>query len=279
MKYIVTHLSPDLDAVTACWLIKRFLPGWKQALIKFIPAGQTLNHQPPDDLSNIIHVDTGLGRFDHHQTSDLNLSATKLVFLYLKKNHYLNHKIETPLERLVDLVTFIDHFQEVFLPQPEADIYDLGLHQIIEGLKNYQDDNQLIITVFPLLDAVFLILKNKIRAEEEIKNGLVLKIKWGKALILETKNEEAVKLALKMGYSLVIRQDPEKKYLRIKTPPKKNYNLTLLYQELKKKDPQASWFLHISNHMLLNGSSKNPHLKPTKLSLSEVIKIIKKILA
>ena len=43
MKIIVTHAAPDLDAVTSVWLIKRFLQGWNEAEVRFVPAGQRLN--------------------------------------------------------------------------------------------------------------------------------------------------------------------------------------------------------------------------------------------
>ena len=54
-------------------------------------------------------------------------------------------------------------------------------------------------------------------------------------------------------------------------------DLTALYEDVKKQDPDATWFLHASKHMLLNGSAKNPDMKPTKLTLSEVIETVKKI--
>ena len=42
MKIIVTHASPDWDAITSIWLLKRFLPGWNTAEIRFVPAGERL---------------------------------------------------------------------------------------------------------------------------------------------------------------------------------------------------------------------------------------------
>jgi len=92
MKLIVTHFSPDLDALTSCWLIKRFLPGWKKAEIKFVAAGSTFNNQPPDLDKNIIHVDTGMGKFDHHQTSNYTCAAKK-VFLFLKNEGFIERNI------------------------------------------------------------------------------------------------------------------------------------------------------------------------------------------
>ena len=40
MKIIVTHMRPDLDAVGSVWAIKRFLPGWEEAIVRFVPAGE-----------------------------------------------------------------------------------------------------------------------------------------------------------------------------------------------------------------------------------------------
>ena len=44
MKVVVTHSSPDLDAITSVWLIKRFLPGWEDANIQFVPAGERIGN-------------------------------------------------------------------------------------------------------------------------------------------------------------------------------------------------------------------------------------------
>jgi hypothetical protein len=59
------------------------MPGWKSAEFKFVQAGETLDNLPPDNNPEIIHVDTGFGKFDHHQT-DKETCASKLVFEYLE---------------------------------------------------------------------------------------------------------------------------------------------------------------------------------------------------
>jgi hypothetical protein len=85
-----------------------------------------------------------------------------------------------------------------------------------------------------------------------------------------------------MGYELVVRKDPRKGYVRIKALPNKDkqdkgIDLTLAYEKLRKMDPDATWFLHINKKMLLNGTPKNPKMKPTKLSLSDIIEALKNI--
>lgn len=277
MKTLVTHQSVDLDAVTACWLIKTFLPDWDDAELKYVPAGLTLDNIPPDSKPSIIHVDTGLGKFDHHQTDDYT-SASKRVLEYLIKEGHIRAKYQKALEKLITIVNDSDHFGEVYYPEASSDRYDFLLSQIIEGLKApLHDDKKITELGFILLDAVFQILKNKVKAEETIKKGFVFHSKWGKSLAIESKNEEALKLALKSGFKLVVKKDPDRGNARIKTLPDTKLDLTPLYNQIKKIDKKGTWFLHVSKNMLLNSSAKNPNFVPTSLTLQRLIEIIKKL--
>ena len=85
-----------------------------------MPSGTTLNNQSPDSDKNIIHVDTGLGKFDHHQTNDYT-SATKLVYKYLINRDLIEEKEIKALEKIVEYVNSTDHFAEVFYPDPADD--------------------------------------------------------------------------------------------------------------------------------------------------------------
>jgi hypothetical protein len=73
---------------------------------------------------------------------------------------------------------------------------------------------------------------------------------------------------------VAVRKDPKKGYLRIKALPREEIDLEPVYDELKSQEPDATWFLHASHHMVLNGSSKNPDMRPTKKTLKEIIKVI-----
>ena len=277
MKTIVTHLSPDLDAIASVWLIKKYLPNWNDAEVKFVPSGTTLDNQSPDSDKDVIHVDTGLGKFDHHQTNDYT-SATKLVYKYLMGRDYIDEKEIKPLEKIIEYVNSTDHFAEVFYSDPEADRYDFMIRQLVDGLKVInRDEAKLMEIIFLLLESALIVFKNKVNAEEEINRGFVFKSYLGRSLALESKNEEAVKLALKKGFTLVIRRHPEVGFTRIKTIPEKKYNLRPIYEKILEVDKKGSWFFHISGHMLLNGSSGNPKLIPTTLSINKIIEIVKAI--
>lgn len=309
MFTIVTHHAPDLDAITSVWLIKRFLPNWQNANVAFVPAGKTLNEMIVDSDPHIWHVDTGFGRLDHHQT-DADTCAAKLVYEYIKgeinrgadsrrslsrlSRDGNNNKRgdgfwtsqndegrwqDEALVRIVDVVNFYDHFGEAKLPDATADYHVFDAVSIIDGFKFmlHEDDGRMVDTGFILLDSIYKMTQEKVWAEEIIdQDGIKFESRWGKAIAFETLNDAVLKVSQKMGYLVAVRKDPKKGYVRIKGMPGSNVDFTKAYEVLKKKDPQATWFLHASKKILLNGTTKNPDMRPTKLSLNEIIEVLKK---
>lgn len=301
MKIIVTHTSPDWDAITSVWLLKKYLSGWQDAKVEYVPAGNRLSGQPDKSETKykdenpiekrgedeIIHVDTGLLPLDHHQIQDVNVSAASLVWDYVREqiSHagHLTAEHEEAVSRVVKIVVDTDHFKEVFWPDAAADRYEFTHLGILDGLKLIKPgkDEEYMTFGILVLNALTAQFENRIWAEREIEKGIAFETRYGKALGFETINDTVLKLAQKMGYVVVIRKDPRKGYVRIKTLPAnekgKGADLTLAYEQLRKIDPDATWFLHISKKMLLNGSPKNPKMRPTKLSLKEIIKVVEKI--
>jgi hypothetical protein len=345
MKIIVTHNSPDMDAITSVWLIKRFLPGWENAEVRFVQAGERIQRlvnqrlasgSKPQKLNakryalnaietigddEVIHVDTGLGPLDHHQTASDKVCAASLTWDFVRRRKTENRgqrsedgrqktkkekDREEAIERIVKVVVDVDHFKEVFWEDATADYHELSLGSILDGLKLQKpnQDEYYIEFVMMCLDAVLHEFENKIWAEEEIaKNGIKFDTRFGKGIGFETINDSVIKLAQKMGYVIVVRKDPRKGYVRVKAKPSRkrlvsqrlassskpqklnakryalnaNIDLTLAYERLKKMDPTATWFLHVGKKMLLNGSAKNPKMRPTRLGLEEIIGVLKEI--
>lgn len=271
MKTIVTHIGPDLDAISSVWLVKSHFPDWEEAMIAFVPAGKTLDNAPPDENPEIIHVDTGFGKFDHHQ-SDADTCAAQLVYQAIKQSK----GADLALARMTTVINDLDHFREVFYPNPTGDFWDFSLVTQIDGWRLLYSDNPIKIVSLGMdaLDGIYKSFQNKIWAEKELKEKSVhFDSPWGKAFGIETTNDEVVHLGQKRGFTLVIRRDPKKGYVRIKSLPKDDIDLTAAYNTLKQKDPAATWFLHASRHMILNGSAKNPDMKPTTLTLDELIRV------
>ena len=170
MKIIVTHSLPDIDAISSAWILKRFLPGWDEAEIKFVPAGNRYKDKkavPDSDFENtiemygedeVIHVDTGMGPLDHHQTPDENVcGATRALDFALihNKKELKDEKLEA-VRRIVGVVVDIDHFKELYRPDPLAYYHDFSLVNILDGLKLQKPDSDQFYTdfIFQALDAL-----------------------------------------------------------------------------------------------------------------------------
>lgn len=294
MKTIVTHHYPDVDAITSVWLIKTFFIGWEEADIVFVPAGQTLNGAGADSDDEVVHVDTGMGKFDHHQ-SDAHTCAARLVFEHLRTERgesvpaaphdFIDHQNahhwhEEALDRLTQVVVDIDHFGQVYWPEPPRDIYDFSFEGMIDGLKlitlGRNGDREVAEFGMKALDGIYHTLINKVWAESELKTkGVEFTFQRKKGVGIESVNDDTMPIAQKKGYALTIRKDPHKGYVRIKAHPGSGIDLALLYEALKQKDSEATWFLHASHKMLLNGSTKNPTMRSSTLSLSDIIDIVK----
>lgn len=305
MHIIVTHASPDWDAIGSVWILKRFLPGWENAKVEFVPAGnrsprvarkeKEANEQVvvESDDTKIIHVDTGLTPLDHHQIYDITVCSVTRSWDYAVKENSNLHATTSDtkredkiaaMERIVNYLTPLDHFQEVFWPEAQSDMHEFSLYGILEGMKGLHpdDDDFFVAWGMEILDAMLKRFESRIWAEKEIAKGKEFATKWGKAIAIETINDSVIKLAQKMGYVVVVRRDPRKGYVRIKAMPYKegvtpDINLSLVHSQLEKMDPSATWFLHVSKKMLLNGTPKNPKMIPTRLSLDEIVKVLEKI--
>jgi hypothetical protein len=149
----------------------------------------------------------------------------------------------------------------------------------VDGWRLIFADNPMKIVELGMqaLDGIYKTFQNKVWAEKELKKkGVEFRTKWGRGIGVETINDETVHLAQKMGYAVAVRKDPKKGYLRIKSLPKDEIDLTPVYNTLKAGESDATWFLHASRHMVLNGSSKNPDMRPTKKSLQQIIDVLRK---
>lgn len=276
-KIIVTHTSPDLDGIPAIWLLKKFHPDFKGANVAFVPAGSTYNNEPVDSNPEVVHVDTGMGRFDHHQNSDFTCGA-QLVYESLIREGYIDEKDEALL-RMVKILTEIDHGYDTYKwNERENDRYDFMLHNVLSGWKMNEPgrDGKYVEKVIDAIEAVYKVLQSKVIAEGEIKGGEHFETRWGKSVAVYSTNGSILDTAIREGYAVAVTKDPKKGNVRITGSNAFNVDLTDTYEELKKRDPEASWFLHASNVLLRNGSSRNPTMKATKLDLSEVIEVLRK---
>lgn len=287
-RLLVTHHAPDLDAIGAVWILKRFdAQHYADAKVAFVNPGEQMSYEAAQELGfqmhEITHVDTGLGEFDHHQPDrgQQYLSASLLVYQHVCQVHPdLAH--DDTLKTLVDHITDSDHFGEVHWPEAEHYRYCFMIENLIRGMEftdPHNDDSQLHFGM-QCLDTAYAALEQHLKAAEIVAQAqLSFKIKAGQCLALETRNDDTVKLAQKMGYTLVIRKSPEDGSLRIKARPDAAITLKALAEEIQKIDTKGSWYYHPSGKMLINGSSKHRNQKPSQLSLQTVVELVKQLYA
>jgi hypothetical protein len=291
-QLIVTHHAPDLDAIGATWILKRFdAKKYTNAKLAFVNPGSTISMDEATELGfelhNVTHVDTGLGRFDHHQPDkgSQRLSATMLVHQYVTANDP-NLEHDEALETITEFVTEIDHFEEIYWPEAGSSRYAFMIHELIRGIEfsdPHNDESQMQFGL-QCLDSAYATLTQQIKAKEIIsEKGQEFTIdrdnKKVKCLALLTRNDDTLKIAQKQGFDLVIRKDTKLGNIRIKVRPDSDIILKPLYDIIKIKDPKATWFYHPGGKMLLNGSRKKKDQKPSELSIDEVIKIAREALS
>ena len=294
-KLIVTHHAPDLDAVTSVWLLKRFDgQDYATAKIAFVDPGDKISLEECEQnfncqLHEVTHVDTGMGKFDHHQPekADRQTCAATLVFDHLVSK-YPDLADDIALKKIIAHVLVVDHFGEVYWAESGEDRAVFTIHSLIRGHEftdPHNDDSQLHFGM-EALDYAYAAMKQRVKAEEIIKEkGQEFEITAGKCLALSTRNDDTLKLAQLKGYALVLRKDSEGGHVRIKVrPDAKNadgseFNLDALDKKIKALDSRATWFYHASGKMLLNGSIKHRHQIASSLSLQQIIDLIKELYA
>lgn len=280
ISLIVTHINPDLDAVTSVWLLKRFDPqNFDSASLYFVPAGQRIAAEVLSDKNltaqQVVHVDTGLGKFDHHteRLAQQKVCAASLVLDYLIER-FPDKSKDQALRRLVDFVVDIDHFGEFYWPEPNADRYLFNLVEILHHLKTIgESDADVVYFGSKALDSIYAAFGSRIAAEAELKSGQEFQTAWGSGIGLSTQNDEVIKFAQKAGYKVVVRKDPEVGNIRIKAVPDPSIDLTPIYEKIIARDTQATWYFHPAKTMILNGSNKHQHQTPSQLSLADVVGI------
>lgn len=283
-KLIVTHHAPDLDAIGAVWMLKRFdTQHFGTAKVAFVDPGSTISPEQAEKLGyqihEVTHVDTGLGEFDHHQPDrgQQFICATSLIYEHICKIHpeLLQNKA---LQAISEFITEIDHFREIYWPEAEHTRYSFMIHELIKGVEFYDPHNDESQLQFGLqcLDSAYGVLTQRIKAEEIVDTeGIQFECAAGKCLALETSNDETIKLAQKKGFIIVIRKDPKLGHIRIKARPDSSIDLKVVADKITSIDTKATWYYHPSGKMLINGSKKHRNHTASQLPLKEVIAIIK----
>ncbi len=285
-KLLVTHHAPDLDAIGAVWMLKRFdAQHYATAKVAFVNPGESLSVPEIESRGiaphEVTHVDTGLGEFDHHQPDrgKEHISATSLTYDFVCSLHP-ELEDDAALHEISAFTTDIDHFGEIHWPEADSTRYCFMLTDLIRGSEfsdRHDDDAQLNFGL-QCLDYAYAVLTQHFSAQEEIQqSGQPFELPAGACLAIETSNDDTIKLAQKKGYVLVVKKDPKLGHIRIKVRPDTDLTLEKLHAAIIAKDTTGTWYYHPSGKMLINGSQKHRNQTPSPLNLKEVVTLIQSI--
>ncbi len=266
MKTLVTHINPHLDDIASIWLFKKFHPDFADAKLEFVSASRDLAAK--EESEEKIFVGTGGGRFDEHKEG-LDTCAGTLVYEYLKEKKYIPEDEITgkALDKLTEWNRLIDTGKA-----PDCQFDEFSVQAFVRSRDNSQQTSERSVELgIEILDRILKVLKRREQSLKDWETKKEFQSKFGEsfAVISETVDREFCR---KQGGDLFIMYHPKHKGVQFFTPSFE-IDLKPIYDKVKVLDPEASWFLHQSHHMVICGSSSAPDSKPTKFSFEELMKI------
>lgn len=268
MKVLVTHINPHLDDILAIWLFRKFHSDFKGANLEFISASR--ERAAKDETDDKIFLGTGGGQFDEHKEG-LKTCAGSLVYEYLKEQGFISKDgiTQKALENMIEWNKLIDTGQA-----PLSEFGEFSVQAFIRTKDSLDESSRKSVELGEeILDRILKVLKRKQKSFMDWEKRVEFTSKFGKsvALISETINREFCR---EQEGDLFLMYDPKYPSVQFFAP---NKDIKEIYEKVKQKDQEASWFLHQSHHMVICGSSSAPDSKPTKFSLEELIEIAKSV--
>lgn len=259
---IVGHLAPDLDCLTAIWILIRF-GGAANADLQFVPAGATLHGHPADSDPHIIHVDTGGGRYDHHQRHARNLCAAELVRRAILPD-------DPALERVVRQVCQIDS-----ATAPAGEYGFFNITSLIAGYNLLYPNrpHHVAYAMLSNLDAWYEHEARQLRLEAAFAGRLEFETPWGLGIAMESDDGGSSRLAYGRGAVLYAYRDAHG-WMGVAAQARSSVDLSSVYQDLRTVDQDADWYLHPNRRLLLCGTAKAPPRVPSRLTLAELVHVI-----
>ncbi len=271
-RTIITHKSPHLDDITGIWLLKRLLPKWSEARVRFITADMK---KKAKNTSEKVYVGVAQTEFDEHK-GNLKDSATTLVWKFCKKQREckLSALEKRAMQELVEYVDDEDHGLYFVKDNRE---FMIGAVLTYMSDSDSKGSGAAVKFGMDYLDGVFAGLKEKQILVRDWARRKEFKTKWGRGVAVSTKVSSKVlaRVAYSKGYKLFIYRNLKSKYTSIKAQNKSRVDLTSAYNKVKEIETKAEWYLHHSKKMLICGSDVAANLYLSKLPLKKIIDLVK----
>ena len=295
-RAIVTHPSPDLDALVSVYLLRRYggelCPGSDRCPLRFeSPAGVEAAGGPEvlEALGDLV-VDLGGGRFDNHPradrpgSGDLEASASELVA------EHLGVRALPELDKLLTFCARQDLKGQSIRSRDPVD-HAMAIPAIIDGLNRLHPGDGAAVygAIEPVLDAIVASEKAWVDALADAEKGLRHEVGGVQVLAMESTSSAAARAGRYVGADLlVVRYLPQGHvaFTIKRDGPLGRLTLDGLASRVRRAELAArgaptgkvlqevgmhgGWFLHQSRKILNKGSPKAPDVEPTVLTLADL---------
>lgn len=268
MKTIVTHLRPHLDDICAAWLLKRFLPDYADAGLEFVST--SVRESGDGDLDR-TYVGVGRGRFDEHK-GDAGECATTLVFAHVRESAELDDLTRRALERIVGWVLLEDTGRLMTVEQRD---FTLPVALRGEYDRTGGDSASAAELGFGMLDALLVSHRDLASLEEDWEGRIEFQSRFGPAVAIRTDSQYLDSYVYGRGFALYVQESPDGRYRTVRAAASTPADLAPVCDRLREMEPKADWYCHHSGQMLINGGPLAPEDTPSKLSLEEIIELLK----
>lgn len=265
---ILTHIRPHLDDLCGIWLLSKYSPEHKDAEFMYVPSSKAIEWLK--EHPKAVGVGTGRGKFDEHK-GDLEECAASLVWADVRDN-VKDDAERIAIDRIVAWVLQVDTGMTAMMPYRQ-----FALPSVFLGVyKHFEGDNEKLRGVaFTILEGLLLMEKNTVTLEKEWEQRVVFNSRFGPAVAFVTSADGAEDFAYSQGFDLVVTRNPSNTYFNIRAKAGTLADLTPVHKELLKRDPTADWFFHHSKKMLICGGYLAPETPLSKLTLEELIELVK----
>jgi len=294
VRAIVTHPTPDLDALLCVYLLRRYggaqITGVLDCPLRFMSPNEVEEAGGAEALEEegYLLVDLGGGRFDNHprpgSEGDLDASAAELVA------EHLGIRGEGELSKILEFCARQDLKGESLRSRDPVD-HAVAMPAIIEGLNQlHPTDSEAVYTAIePVLDAIVATERGWYDALRDADKALRAEVQGTTVLAMESASKAAARAGRFAGADLlVVRYLPHGHvaFTARRQGPLRTMTLEGLANRVRRAEAEIAgqpprgdlhavgmhggWFLHQSRRILNKGSPKAPDVPITRLDLSQL---------
>jgi hypothetical protein len=166
-------------------------------------------------------------------------------------------------------VTQIDHAQVDITPIFTINDLIAGYH-----ILHVAQPELVVTAMHSNFDAWYAQEARQLRLDAAFAQRIEFDTPWGLGIAMESDDGGSSRLAYGAGAVLYVYRDGQRR-TGIAARARSQVDLTPVYHDLRRLDPGADWYLHPSKRLLLCGTAKAPPRVPSKLTLDQIVGVLR----